>query len=91
MLGGGLIATTYDWDPVASSVSVAVTVKLKLPMAVGVPLVVPAALSKDRPVGRVPVEDQLQPNRHPLADSVCEYAILTVQLGSVAGLIVMAA
>ena len=86
-----MITTTYACEPDDNSESVAVTVKLKLPVAEGVPVIVPAALSKDRPVGRVPVEDQLQPSMQPLALSVCEYATLTVQFGIVAGLTVTAA
>src|SRR5690349_9681448 len=57
MLGDGLMTTTYDCDPDESSESVAVTVKLKLPVAEGVPAIVPLELSSARPVGRVPVDD----------------------------------
>jgi hypothetical protein len=91
MPGDGLMTTTYDCDPDESSESVAVTVKLKLPVALGVPAIVPVELSNDRPAGSVPVDDQLQPSTQPLALSVCEYAMLMVQLGSVEGLTVMAA
>ena len=88
----GLMVTASALFAVAPLLSLTWTVKPAFDTAaVGVPLIVPADLSKDRPVGRVPVEDQLQPNRQPLAVSACEYARSTVQLGSVAGLIVMAA
>jgi len=93
MLGGALITTVYAWDPDSSKVD-AVTVNSNLPMVVGVPLMTALDASSDSPVGSAPaVTDQLQPIRirQPLAVSVWEYAMFTVQGGSAAGLIVIAA
>ena len=55
MVTGALIVTVYAWLPVAETLSVAVTVKLKSPVAEGVPLRTPLLLLRVRPVGKVPV------------------------------------
>jgi hypothetical protein len=56
----------------------------------GVPPITPEP-SNESPGGSVPVADQVQLTTHPEAVRVWEYATFTVQLGSVAGLIVIAA
>ena len=60
--------------------SVALTVKLYVPEAVGVPeIVLPLSV---RPVGSEPAEmDHVYGLVPPLAASVCEYAVLVVPLG----------
>ena len=58
------------------------TVKLAVPVAVGVPLTTPA-LDKVRPAGRLPtVTDHVYGGVPPVAARVCEYAVPTVPLGS---------
>jgi hypothetical protein len=53
--------------------SLTVTVKLKLPFAVGVPEMMPLLAARVNPAGRLPeVTDQLYPGLPPLACSVCE-------------------
>ena len=54
---------------------------VKVPDAVGVPLMVPALLI-ERPLGR-PLADQLYGETPPVAASVAEYAIPTVPAGRV--------
>ena len=54
------------------SLSVTDTVKLELPLAVGVPVMTPA-LESDRPAGRLPEAiDHVYPGVPPLAFSVAE-------------------
>src|SRR5271165_2068034 len=55
MATAGLMVTTYACVLVAPTASVALTVKLKEPVAVGVPLSAPRVLFSVRPVGKVPV------------------------------------
>ena len=55
MTVAGAIVTVYAWLALPPSVSVAVTVKLKPPVAEGVPLRTPLLLLRVRPVGKVPV------------------------------------
>jgi hypothetical protein len=52
--GAGLIVTTYACESVEPSLSVIFTLKLKLPAAVGVPLIVPCAASIFNPSGSEP-------------------------------------
>ena len=54
---------------------------VKVPEAVGVPLMVPALLI-ERPLGR-PLADQLYGETPPVAASVAEYAVPTVPAGRV--------
>ncbi len=57
----------------AERLSVTRTVKLKEPLVVGVPLMVPLAEPRDNPVGREPpLTDQLYGDVPPEAVSVCE-------------------
>lgn len=85
------ISMLYDWDALLDFLSVAVIVNEKLPALVGVPPIVPLVPPRERPGGSVPLLDQTHPPEHPSAVSVAEYALPTVPLGRLAGLIVMSA
>ena len=75
----------------APSVSAALTVKLEVPVAVGVPVMAPA-LPRLNPVGREPEEsDQVKPPVPPVAASVWLYAIFTVSAGKLEVVIATAA
>jgi len=71
--------------------SVTVTVKLEVPARVGVPEIIPVAVSKPRPAGRVPaVTAQLYVGRPPATASAWLYAVPTVAAGSVVVVMVIA-
>ena len=70
MATAGLITTVYACEPVAPTVSVAVMVKLNVPLALGAPDSVPAAV-KVRPVGTVPtVTENVESPVPPVAATV---------------------
>jgi hypothetical protein len=54
VIEGQFIVTLYDWLPVHPLVSVAVTVNVYVPDAVGVPDSTPVDEFNERPVGSVP-------------------------------------
>jgi hypothetical protein len=69
--GAGLIVMVYACEPEFGS-DVAVTVKWKLPVAVGMPLIVPDTTLSDTPCGNWPLALQTQVIVQPVAVSVCE-------------------
>src|SRR5579883_2509388 len=70
------------FDAECCAVSVAVTVKVEVPAAVGVPPMLPSG-PRLRPAGKAPlVTSQTYEPVPPLAASVVEYAVPTVPLGS---------
>ena len=67
--GAGATVMLSAFDAVAFELSFTCTAKLEVPLAVGVPLIVPLAAS-DRPAGSEPVDmDQTLPPVPPLAVS----------------------
>jgi hypothetical protein len=80
----GAAFTTIDkaWSSNTPFVSVTRTVKLNVPVAVGVPEITPVPLFKERPAGNAPtVTDQLNGVVPPLAASVWLYAAVSVAPG----------
>ena len=74
--------------PVLPQLLVAVTVKLKIPPVVGVPLMTPVLVLRLSPPGKEPLEmahDVIVP---PDAANVCEYVVPTIPLGNDVVLIV---
>ena len=72
--------------------SVAVIVKLDVAAVVGVPVIAPVAAFSDSPAGKLPALTlNVYEPLPPVALTVCEYAVPTVPLGSVAGFTVIAA
>jgi hypothetical protein len=64
-------------------------VKLKLPAAAGVPLIVPfVAFVNDKPLGKLPLVDHVYDPVPPPAAKFCEYGTPTVQDGNDAVVIV---
>lgn len=80
------MTTAYACDPVDMLMSVAITVNANVFAVLGVPASWPLTAFKLKPVGRAPVNDQVQ-SVHPVAVRVWLYGALTVQLGSAGGLI----
>ncbi len=88
----GLVVTEYARDPVAPTVSVAVTVKVNVEALDGVPVNAPLAELSDSPPGNAPaVIEKVTAPVPPVALSACEYAIPTVPFGSVTGFTTSAA
>jgi len=80
--GGGAMVMLRACVSVAFELSFTCTVKLEVPAAVGVPLIVPLVAS-DRPAGsEPPAVDQVLPPVPPLAESGRLYALPTVPAGS---------
>ena len=52
--------------------SAALTLKLLVPVVVGVPVMLPVAVFRERPTGRLPMRLQVIGNVRPVAWSVCE-------------------
>jgi hypothetical protein len=78
----GLIVRVNGLDAVAPELSLTCTVKLDVPVDDGVPEIVPEPAS-ERPGGNEPeMMDQEFPPVPPAAESDCEYATLTMPLGS---------
>jgi len=70
-------------DAITEAASVAVTVKLAVPVPVGVPEMVPVAAASDNPAGKEPtVMDQVKGVVPPVAASVVLYAAPFVPAGS---------
>lgn len=75
------VATDFVWTGVPLSLTVAV--KLDVPLAVGVPEMIPVVASRLRPAGRLPaVIDQMYAGVPPVADMGLEYAVFAVPAGS---------
>ena len=67
-------------------------VKFDVAAVVGVPEINPLAAFSDSPAGKLPAETlNVYEPVPPVALTVCEYAVLTVPLGNVAGFTVIAA
>jgi hypothetical protein len=67
------IVVAADFVCAGLPLSVTVTVKFDVPLAVGVPEITPVLAARVRPVGRVPaVIDHVYPGVPPLAARVCE-------------------
>ena len=88
LLTGGCVGAGAEATPIVSLAltlafveSRTVIEALKVPDAVGVPLIVPALLM-ERPLGK-PLADQLYGETPPVAASVVEYAVPTVPAGRV--------
>jgi hypothetical protein len=65
-----LMNVRTDFVSTGLLLSLAVTVKLKIPLAVGIPEITPVAVANVRPAGRVPaVMDQMWDDVPPLAAS----------------------
>ena len=84
----------YDWDAVrpgslATRLSVTVTVKVKFPVCVGVPVIAPVVGLNDTPGGRDPALIAYESGVTPLAAIAVLYAISIV--ASVSAVVVMAA
>ena len=87
---GALTAPVYACDPVRPWLSVAVTVKLKPPAAVGVPLMLPA-LDSVNPAGRLPpVTANVYGPMPPLAVRMSAYDTPTAGDGRMLGEIAIA-
>jgi hypothetical protein len=85
-----LTITVYDRVPVHPVLSVAVTVKLNVPAAVGVP-VKPPPLAKFNPLGKLPVVlAKVYGAVPPVAVRVCEYGVPAKPFTKLAGFTVIA-
>ena len=81
----GLIVTVYAWLAVCPNVSLAITVNVYVPAAVGVPLITPLAAVKLSPPGRLPAMLRVSAPVPPVTVAVWLYpGVFTVQFGSVA-------
>ena len=70
------IEVAADFVCTGLPLSVTVTVKFDVPLAVGVPEITPVAGARVKPVGKAPaVIDHVYPGVPPLASTVCEYAV----------------
>jgi hypothetical protein len=69
--GIGLITTVYAWELEFGS-EAAVTVKWNLPVAVGMPLIVPDTALSDKPCGNSPLALHTQVTVQPVAVRACE-------------------
>ena len=73
MVGATLTVILCTWVSVSRLASVTCTVKLAVPLVVGVPLISPVELFSVSPAGNEPVlMDQVYGPAPPLAVSVCE-------------------
>jgi len=89
---GEATVTEYARDPVAPTVSVAVTVKLNVAALVGVPVTAPVDALSESPVGRLPaVTEKVDAPVPPVTLTDWLYAVPTVGAGSDAGLTVSGA
>src|ERR1019366_3734708 len=78
-----VIASVNVSVTVAETLSVTLTEKVEVPMAVGVPLITPAP-DRFSPLGSEPeVRDHVYGDVPPLATRVCEYGLLITPAGSV--------
>jgi hypothetical protein len=90
--GAALTAIESALVPLAPTVSAALTVKLAVPDAAGVPVTAPVAAASDSPAGRLPEEtDQVSAPVPPVAAMVWLYAMPTVSAGRLAVVIAGAA